>query len=101
MVNSENAAGVGLSVLILLSVPTIFQTFLPPAAEITKEKPGSTYSSRLRKSEVYATVISVGLGFAGSMITNTPWPFMGAAAIAAAIIVHYEGCLRYDMGEVC
>lgn len=97
MVNKENAAGVGLSILILLSVPTVFQTFLPPAAEVNKIHPTSTYSARVRRSEVYATAISVGLGFAGSVITGTPWPFMGAAAIAAAIIVHYEGCLRYEM----
>lgn len=97
---NENATGVGLTVVILLAIPTIYQSFLPPAAEINKVKPGSTYCSRVRKSEIWATVIAIGIGFGGSMVTNTPWPFMGAAAIAAAYIVHFESCLRYDMEEV-
>lgn len=97
MASNENAAGVGLSVVILLAVPTIFQTFLPPAAEVSQVAPKSPYSSRIRTSEIWAAVIAVGIGFGGSLVTGTPWPFMGAVAVAAAYIVHFESCLRYDM----
>lgn len=89
------AAGLGLALVILLQVPNLYGSFLPKPCEVSREEPSSIYSGRIRKSELYATAIALGFGFAGSLITDSPWPFFGVAVLCAAIVFHYETSLRF------
>ena len=99
MATHENAAGIGLTILIATQIPSIYSNLLPFPCDIEKESPGSRYSSSIRKSEMQATIVAVGLGFAGALITETPWPFFAALAMAGIYLWHYETAVRYD-GQV-
>lgn len=96
MANIENAAGVGLSILIVTQIPQIYQTMMPFPCDIEREEPGSRRSSSIRKSEIVTALMSIGMGFAGSLITETPWPFVAALIITAYMTWHYESALRFD-----
>lgn len=89
------AAGLGLALIILLQIPGLYGSFLPNPCDVSRERPDSEYSGRIRKSETYATVIALGFGFAGSLITDSPWPFFAVAILCAAIVFHYETSLRF------
>lgn len=88
-------AGAGLALVILLQVPGIYSNLLPTPCEISKEDPSSAYSRKIRQSEMYATAVALGLGFAGSLITSSPWPFFGVLLMAGALVFHYENSIRY------
>lgn len=91
------AAGAGIALVILLQVPSVFGTFLPNPCDVSKERPGSQYSYRVRQSEIYAALIATALGVAGSYVANSPWPFFATMALVGVIVFHYESSLRYEM----
>jgi hypothetical protein len=97
--NMENAAGVGLTILIVTQIPQIYQTMLPYPCDIEKEDPDSRYSKAVRKSNYVTAGLAVGMGFAGSLITQTPWPFFGALAITAFMVWHYNSAINYYNDE--
>lgn len=96
MANYENAAGVGLTILIATQVPTLYSNLLPYPCDIEKEHPDSRYASSTRKSEIQATAVALGIGFAGALITGTPWPFFAALVMAGLTVWHYESAIRFD-----
>lgn len=91
------AAGLGLALVILLQVPSLYGSFLPNPCDISREDPASKYSGRIRTSEIYATLIALGFGFAGSLITDSPWPFFAVVILCGAIVFHYESSLRFSI----
>lgn len=97
MDNYTKAAGIGLALVILLQVPNLYSNLLPNPCDISRENPTSEYSRRIRVSELYATAVALSLGFVGSLVTDSPWPFFATAIIAGALVFHYESSLRYTM----
>lgn len=98
--NIENAAGVGLTILVVTQIPQLYANLLPYPVDIEKFHPEKREAMSARKSEIMAGGLAVGLGFAGSLITQTPWPFFAALVLVAALSWHYERAIRYYDGEL-
>lgn len=96
MANLENAAGVGLAILIISQIPQFYQTLMPYPCDIEKEVPDGPRARALRKSEIVVTGMSVAMGFGGSLITQTPWPFLASLVVAGMMTFHYESSIRFD-----
>jgi hypothetical protein len=82
--------------MILLEVSSIFSNTLPLPCDIEKVDPESRYGKSVRKSANFAIATAIGLGFAGTLITQTPWPFLGASAIGAFMYYQYHIAINFD-----
>lgn len=99
MADAMNAEGLGLSFLVAFEVPNLFSGLLPSLFTI------STFSSAdptkaahtkkwIRKGELQAGVVSLGLGLGGTIVTKTPWPILLTLLMIAWLVWQYETALR-------
>lgn len=91
----DNTSELGLMMLIIFEIPSIYANLLPYPCDLPKAPTGM-----VRRSEIQAGIMSVGIGFAGSLITNSPLPFFAAVAMAAFLTWHYETANRTAEDEV-
>lgn len=91
----NNPTELGLLMMILLAIPSLYSNLLPYPCDLPKAPTGM-----VRKSEIQAGIMSVGIGFAGSLITNSPLPFFAAVAMTAFLTWHYESANRTKEDEV-
>lgn len=94
--NYEEAAGVGLAILIVTQIPQIYQTMMPYPNEIESHHPDERYCQSVSSSNVFTAGIAIALGFGGSLITQTPWPFFGALIITALMWHRYNKAVKFD-----
>ena len=97
--NMENAAGVGLTLLIILQIPTLYSNMLPYPHEIQEVEPDHWKSKSMKSSAWKITGLALAIGFAGSLITQTPWPFIGTLAMVAYLMWQYTSCINYEVAE--
>lgn len=94
-----SAEGLGLSFLVAFEVPNLFSGLLPSLFTI------STFSSAdpekaahtkkwIRKGEIQAGVVSLGLGLGGTIVTRTPWPLLLTLIMIFWLVWQYETALR-------
>lgn len=76
------------------AVPGLFGFFCPAVLEV-----GGHDRQAVRLQQAKASVASLVLGAAGSVITRTPWPFLLAAALIGLLMWEYESAHRRG-GEI-
>jgi hypothetical protein len=98
---NNNAEAIGLTILTIAEVPNFFSGLLPSLFTIghfsTDESSEAVYW--IRRGEVNALGLSLGLGLGASLITRSPLPFIGCIGMSAFLMYHYEHALRNGAGH--
>lgn len=94
-----NIEGLGLSFLIAFEVPNLFSGLLPSLFTISTFTGGDEDKAAharkwIRRGEIQAGVVSLGLGIGGTVVTGTPWPILLTLAMIAWLVWQYESALR-------
>lgn len=99
MADRMSAEGWGIAILIAFETPNLFSGLLPSLFTISTfsgaepEKQKHT-KKMIRKGEIQAGVVSLGLGLGGSVITRTPWPLLLTIGMMVWLIWNYEAALK-------
>ncbi|MEV8530077.1 hypothetical protein AB0451_39395 [Streptomyces sp. NPDC052000] len=94
-----NAEGLGLSFLIAFEVPNLFSGLLPSLFTIStftnSDADKAEHAKKwIRKGELQAGVVSLGLGLGGTIVTKTPWPILLTLLMIGWLVWQYETALR-------
>lgn len=94
------AADPGLALLTVTQAVGLFQSFLPKFTEISATEPdGNAQLVRdVRRGEVAAVVLTLGIGAMASGFTESPVPAISSAVAAFTLVVLYEGALSARNG---
>lgn len=98
-----NAEGLGLSFLIAFEVPNLFSGLLPSLFTIStfssSDPDKAAHTKRwIRRGEIQAGVVSLGLGVGGTIVTKTPWPLLLTIGMIVWLVWQYEAALRKGTG---
>ena len=93
------AEGVGIALLVAFEVPNLFSGLLPSLFTISTFSGGDAdkvehTKTWIRRGEIQAGVVSLGLGIGGSITTRSPWPFLLTLGMIAWLVYQYETALR-------
>jgi hypothetical protein len=93
------AEGWGIAILIAFETPNLFSGFLPSLFTISTFSGSDAAKQQhtkqwIRKGELQAGIVSVGLGIGGTVITRTPWPLLLTLGMIAWLVYNYEHALR-------
>lgn len=93
-----SAEGVGIALLVAFEVPNLFSGLLPSLFTIATFSAGDqekvTHTRRwIRRGEIQAGAVSLGLGAGASMVTKSPWPFVLVLGMMGWLIWQYEVAL--------
>lgn len=97
--DATTSSSVGIALLIAFEIPNLYSGLLPSQFTIStfagsdEAKQAHTVKV-IRKSEVQATVMSIGLALGGTILTKEPWPILAALVMIAWLIYQYESALR-------
>jgi hypothetical protein len=98
------AEGLGLSFLIAFEVPNLFSGLLPSLFTISTFSKGDADKAAhtkkwIRRGEIQAGVVSLGLGLGGTIVTKTPWPMLLTLIMIAWLVWQYETALRKGLSD--
>jgi hypothetical protein len=90
----------GLALLTVTQAVGLFQSFLPKFTEISAVDPADNPQlvRDVRRGEVAAVVLTLGIGAMASGFTDSPVPAISSAVAAFTLIVLYEGALSARNG---
>jgi len=93
------AEGWGIALLVAFEVPNLFSGLLPSLFTIStftgaSEEKAEHAKKWIRKGEVQAGVVSMGLGLGGSIVTRSPWPLLLTILMIMWLGWQYESALR-------
>lgn len=93
-----SAEGVGIALLVAFEVPNLFSGLLPSLFTIATFSAGDAdkvqHTKRwIRRGEVQAGAVSVGLGVGASIVTKSPWPFLLVLGMIVWLVWQYECAL--------
>jgi hypothetical protein len=93
-----SAEGVGIALLVAFEVPNLFSGLLPSLFTIATFSAGDADKVRhtkrwIRRGEVQAGAVSVGLGVGASIVTKSPWPFLLVLGMIGWLVWQYECAL--------
>jgi hypothetical protein len=95
---------VALTVLVVSEVPNFWSGFLPSLFTIATFSGGdpakAMHTKRwIRRGEIQATGLSIGLGISASLLSGEPWPFIGVMALIIYLAFQYEHALRLGLSD--
>lgn len=97
----RSAESIGLTILTIAEVPNFFSGLLPSLFTIghfsTDESSEAIYW--IRRGEVNALGLSIGLGVGASLISKSWMPLVGCIGMSAFLMYHYEHALRNGAGN--
>jgi hypothetical protein len=97
----RSAESIGLTILTIAEVPNFFSGLLPSLFTIghfsTDESAEAVYW--IRRGEVNALGLSLGLGLGASLISKSWMPLVGCVAMSGFLMYHYEHALRHGQGN--
>lgn len=101
MPNERTVESIGLTILTIAEVPNFFSGLLPSLFTIGHfaEDESSEAIYWIRRGEVNALGLSLGLGIGASLISHSWWPFIGTVAMSGFLMFHYEYALRNGAGN--
>jgi len=89
---------VALFVMVVAEIPNFYSGFLPSFFTIAtfSGTPGQAAHTRrwIRRGEIQATALAVGLGFATTLLIAETWPLLGTIAMCGYLVSQYEHALR-------
>ncbi len=93
---------VALTVLVVSEVPNFWSGFLPSLFTIATFSGGdpekAAHTKRwIRRGEIQAAALSIGLGVSASLLAEEPWPFIGVAFLICYLGYQYEHALRLGL----
>lgn len=97
-----SAAGggqVATTILVMGEAAAIYSSFLPSWFTISspffhEQSAVEGNRRRIRQGELAASILTVGVAFAGSAMTGSPFPLIGGLVTAAIMVAGYEYALR-------
>lgn len=99
--SSSIAAGgqIATTILVMGEAAAIYSSFLPSWFTISSpffHEQGAVEGNRrrIRQGELAASILTVGVAFAGSAMTGSPFPLIGGIVTAAIMVAGYEYALR-------
>jgi hypothetical protein len=95
---------VALTVLVVAEVPNFWSGFLPSLFTIATFSGGDSDKAEhtkrwIRRGEIQATGLSIGLGISASILAEEPWPFIGVLILIVYLAYQYEHALRLGLAE--
>lgn len=95
----DHASAWGLAFLIGFEVPNLFSGLLPSLFTIstfTNADEGKAEHAKkwIRKGEMQAGIVSIGLGVGGTLVTRSPWPLLLVLLMIGWLLWQYESALR-------
>lgn len=99
MAQKRSAATVALFVLVISEIPNFWSGFLPSLFTIATFSGGDEHKVEhtkrwIRRGEIQAIALSLALGAGASILSEEPWPLIGAAAMSVYLVYQYEHALR-------
>lgn len=99
MADRMETENIALTILTIAEVPNFWSGFLPSLFTIATFSAGDDEKVQhtklwIRRGEVQASVMSVALGVAASVIAKSPLPFLGVLLIMGYLIFQYENALK-------
>lgn len=93
---ASNNERLGLAMLAVSETRNFWSDNLPDLHTVAGEDtPASSLSETwVRRGEVQAFVLSLGLGVAASLLSSEPWPLVGAFLMSVYMAYQYESALR-------
>lgn len=87
------------TILVMGEAAAIYSSFLPSWFTISspffhEQSAVEGNRKRIRQGEIAASLLTIGVAFAGSAMTASPWPLVGGLATAAVMVAGYEYALR-------
>lgn len=95
----SSAEGWGIALLVAFEVPNLFSGLLPSLFTISTFTNASAEKAEhakkwIRKGEIQAAVVSLGLGVGGTVVTKSPWPLLLTILMIMWLGWQYESALR-------
>lgn len=87
------------TILVMGEAAAIYSSFLPSWFTISSpffHEQGAVEGNRrrIRQGEIAASFLTIGVAFAGSAMTGSPWPLLGGIITAGVMVAGYEYALR-------
>jgi hypothetical protein len=104
MAEAASSEQIALTVLVVSEVPNFWSGFLPSLftiATFSGGDPGKAEHTKMwiRRGEIQATGLSLGLGISASLLARKPWPFIGVVALIIYLAYQYEHALRLGLSN--
>lgn len=93
-----NSEFIALSLLAVCSVPQFFSGVVPSLVDVGNKENDEKEVYWIRRGELLATIFSLGVGMAGSILARSPIPFIGALLMVAIMLYIYEDAIRNKSG---
>lgn len=95
---------VALTVLVVAEVPNFWSGFLPSLFTIATFSGGDAEKANhtkmwIRRGEIQALMLSVGLGIAAAVLAEEPWPFLGVLFMCGYLLYQYEDALKKGLSD--
>ena len=101
MAEGRNAEAIALAILTIAEVPNFYSGLLPSLFTIghfsDNEDPETLYW--IRRGEINALGLSIGLGVGASMLSKSWLPLVGTIFMSAFLMYHYEHALKKGAGN--
>lgn len=99
-----DAKGAGLFLLAMGEAPNFYSGFLPSLFTIAtftgdSEQKEAHTKFWIRRGEVQATGLTLAVGAATSLLSESPWPFIGMFLMACYLIFQYERALSGGISD--
>lgn len=99
-----NASAAGMFLLAMGEAPNFYSGFLPSLFTIAtftgdSEEKAQHTKRWIRRGEVQATGMTLIVGAATSLISNSPWPLVGMTIMAIYLVSQYEMALSKGMKD--
>lgn len=101
---ARSSEQVALTVLVVSEVPNFWSGFLPSLFTIATFSGGDDAKAAhtkqwIRRGEVQAASLSVGLGISASLLAGEPWPFIGVLVLIIYLAYQYEHALKLGLSS--
>lgn len=95
-----NGEAIGLTLLAIAEVPNFYSGLLPSLWTIGhfSETENAEANYWIRRGEVMASILTLSVGVATSVLTKSVLPIIGVVAMAGVLLFLYEHALRNGAG---
>lgn len=97
----QSAEAIGLTILTIAEVPNFYSGLLPSLFTIghfSSDESGEAIYW-IRRGEINALGLSIGLGVGASLLSKSWWPLIGTVLMSAFLMYHYEHALKHGAGN--
>jgi hypothetical protein len=96
-----DATAIGLTILTIAEVPNFYSGLLPSLFTIGHFSSGESSEAIywIRRGEINALGLSIGLGVGASLLSKSWWPLVGTIGMSMFLMYHYEHALKNGAGN--